>query len=64
MAETPASELEEKIVNLKKEHEILEDKLGSLVNDPLSDDLEIQALKKQKLQIKDSIATIESQLRG
>lgn len=64
MTETSASELERKIVNLRKEHEQLEDRLGSMVNDPLSDDLEIQALKKQKLHIKDSIAVIENQLRS
>lgn len=64
MTEKSASELEEKIASLRKEHEKLESKLGSMVNDPLADDLEIQALKKQKLYIKDSIATIENQLRS
>ncbi len=64
MTESSETELEERIANLRKEHEQLESRLGSMVNDPLVDDLEIQALKKQKLLIKDSIATIESQLRG
>lgn len=64
MTEKSASELEEKVANLRKEHEKLESKLGSMVNDPLADDLEIQALKKQKLYIKDSIATIENQLQS
>lgn len=64
MTESSASELEEKIASLRKEHEQLESRLGTMVNDPLVDDLEIQALKKQKLHIKDSIATIEGQLRG
>jgi hypothetical protein len=64
MTESSASELEEKIAHLRKEHELLEDKLGNMVNDPLVDDLEIQELKKQKLFIKDSIVSMESQLRG
>ncbi len=64
MTDSSATELEEKVATLRKEHEQLEDRLGSMVNDPLSDDLEIQALKKQKLHIKDSIASIEGQLRG
>jgi hypothetical protein len=64
MTESPASELEEKIETLRKEHEELEGRLGTMVNDPLVDDLEIQALKKQKLHIKDNIAVIEGQLRS
>ena len=64
MTDSSASELEEKVASLRKEHEQLESRLGSMVNDPLVDDLEIQAVKKQKLYIKDSIATIENQLRG
>ncbi len=64
MTESSASELEEKVASLRKEHEQLESRLGSMVNDPLVDDLEIQALKKQKLHIKDSIALIETRLRG
>lgn len=62
MTEQSASELEEKVVILRKEHELLDSRLGSMVNDPLADDLEIQALKRQKLSLKDSIASIESQL--
>lgn len=64
MTESSASELEEKVASLRKEHEQLESRLGSMVNDPLVDDLEIQSLKKQKLYIKDSIALIETRLRG
>jgi len=64
MTEPSALDLEEQIANLRKEHQKLETRLGDLVKDPLSDDLEIQQLKKQKLFIKDSIASMEGQLRG
>ena len=62
MTKSSVSELEEKVVILRKEHELLDGKLGSMVNDPLADDLEIQAIKRQKLFLKDSITNLESQL--
>ncbi len=63
MTEVSAIDLEEKIANLRKEHRDLEQKLDGLVNDPLGDDLKIQELKKQKLFIKDSIESMQVQLR-
>ncbi len=64
MTEVSAIDLEEKIANLRKEHRDLEQKLDGLVNDPLGDDLKIQELKKQKLFIKDSIESMQVQLRA
>ncbi len=62
MTELSASEMEERIAAMRKEHHHLESKLSGMVKDPLVDDLEIQAVKKQKLALKDSIASMESQL--
>jgi hypothetical protein len=62
MTEISASELEQRIAVMREEHRSLESRLNGMVNDPLVDDLEIQALKKQKLALKDSIATMESRL--
>ncbi|GJL81449.1 MAG: hypothetical protein DHS20C01_10830 [marine bacterium B5-7] len=64
MTETSALELEQQIHKLKQEHQALDTKLGSMVNDPLANDLEIQALKRQKLQLKDTIISMKNQLEG
>lgn len=56
-----AMSLEERIDELKTRHQALKDAINEENNRPHPDDIEIASLKKQKLRIKDEIATISSQ---
>ena len=49
---------EERIAALKAKHQALENALAKELNRPHPDDTEISNLKKQKLRIKDEIASI------
>ena len=53
--------LEEMIDELKTKHQALEAAIDEQIHRPHPDDIEIASLKKQKLQIKDEIATITNQ---
>lgn len=54
--------LREKLVELQREHQDLDDVIDRLVTHQPVDFLQLQRLKKRKLQLKDSIQRIESQL--
>ena len=56
-----AMSLEEMIDELKTKHQALEAAIDEQIHRPHPDDIEIASLKKQKLRIKDEIATITSQ---
>lgn len=62
MSDNQAGSLYERIESLKKEHRAIDQELSSIINNPISDDLEIQRLKKRKLFLKDSIVLLESKL--
>ena len=49
---------EERIATLKAQHQALEDVINRKLTQPHPDEAEISNLKKQKLRIKDEIATI------
>lgn len=49
---------EERISALKAKHQALEDAIAKELSQPHPDDIEVSNLKKQKLRIKDEIATI------
>ncbi len=53
--------LDERINGLKSKHQALEAAIEGENNRPHPDDIEIASLKKQKLRIKDEIATLASQ---
>jgi len=53
--------LEERIEALKTKHQALEHAIEEETNRPHPDDYEIASLKKQKLRIKDELATIVKQ---
>ena len=53
--------LDERIDDLKSKHQVLENAIEDETNRPQPDDIEIASLKKQKLRIKDEIATLASQ---
>ena len=52
--------VEQRIEALKERHRVLEDALEEEFSRPHPDDLEIHSLKKQKLHIKDEIASIST----
>ncbi len=52
----------ERLAELRDEHRTLDEEIGELTARTTSDQLEIQRLKKRKLQLKDEIARLESAL--
>ena len=54
--------LEGHIEELRKKHEMLEDKIEVEQRSPGSDDMSITQLKKEKLRIKDEIERYQAQL--
>ncbi len=54
--------LQRKLVELKTEHRDLDDIIARLAERQPFDQLQIQRLKKRKLQLKDAISQIESRL--
>ena len=54
--------LHERLVELRLEHRDLDDVITRLSDQPTSDQLQIQRLKKRKLMLRDQITRIESQL--
>ncbi len=62
MLENSSEDIQQRINKLKSEHRDLDDVLNRLATDRNVDELQIRRLKKRKLQLKDSIAILESQL--
>ena len=54
--------LERKLIDLQTEHRDLDDVIARLSEQLPYDQLQVQRLKKRKLQLKDQIASLESQL--
>ena len=54
--------LRERLASLKNEHRDLDDAISALAQRGLPDMLQLQRLKKKKLQIRDEMERIESQL--
>jgi hypothetical protein len=55
-------EMKKKIVVLKLEHHDLDLSIQRLADDPHVDELALKRMKKRKLQLKDMIAKLQSQL--
>lgn len=51
---------ENHVAALKRKHETLDQQVDQMQNLPASDPLQIQALKRQKLDLKDQISRAES----
>ena len=60
--EAEIQELKERLYQLSLEHRDLDDIVERLYEDAYVDQLQISRIKRRKLQIKDSITRIESQL--
>jgi hypothetical protein len=54
--------LRARLDDLRREHRELDERIGSLHSDHLSDQLTLKRLKKRKLWLKDQIARVEDQL--
>ena len=52
-------DLDTRLMSLRAAHRALDDRIGQLVADGSSNLLELQRLKRQKLQLKDRIAMLE-----
>ncbi len=64
MSETPDIDaLKTRLEEFKVQHRDLDDAIRSMQRDAVADPLQIQRLKKRKLQLKDVIAKLESKLR-
>lgn len=55
-------ELREKLVEMKQEHQDLDDVIDRLMTHQPVDFIQLQRLKKRKLQLKDTIQKLESGL--
>ena len=56
------NEIERRIIELQTEHRDLDDVINRLLSSHLHDQLQVQRLKKRKLQLKDQISYLESLL--
>jgi hypothetical protein len=56
------NDIEAKIVELQTEHRDLDEVIDRLLDSTLHDQLQVQRLKKRKLQLKDQISVLEAQL--
>ncbi len=55
-------EIERRIIELQTEHRDLDDVINRLLSSHLHDQLQVQRLKKRKLQLKDQISYLDSLL--
>ena len=55
-------EIERRIIELQTEHRDLDDVINRLLSSHLHDQLQVQRLKKRKLQLKDQISHLASLL--
>lgn len=60
MTESPDSEIDQKLAELRAAHRALDERISQLIEQGFPDQLEVQRLKKQKLALKDRIARLES----
>ena len=54
--------LKRKLIELRKQHRDLDDTIKDLVTGAFVDQLQLQRLKRQKLELKDRISALEDQL--
>ena len=62
LSEDEKTALKVKLIELRDRHRELDEQIRKLTEDGPFDQIEVQRLKKEKLQLKDEIAEIESQL--
>ncbi len=57
-----ASSVRDRIARLQTEHRALDEKIRNKTRDAQPDQIELQRLKKRKLQLKDQITALEASL--
>jgi hypothetical protein len=62
MEEQQREEIQRRIIELRTEHRDLDEVIERLTGSPLHDQLQLQRMKKRKLQLKDYIARMEAML--
>ena len=62
MPDNDTKSIQQRIMELQLQHRDLDDVVVRLSEDPMVDQLQLTRLKKRKLQIKDQIARLKSQL--
>jgi hypothetical protein len=62
MTKEEERELREQLARLQQEHRDLDAAIAALQSSPGSDNIQVQRLKKRKLQLRDRITFIEDQL--
>ena len=62
MADTDDREYREELARLRQEHRDLDAAIAALQDSPASDLLQLQRLKKRKLQLRDRIKFVEDQI--
>ncbi|HFD87562.1 MAG TPA: DUF465 domain-containing protein [Gammaproteobacteria bacterium] len=62
MFQNKDEQLRQELFDLRLEHGGLNDLIDRLIDDPSVDQLQLRRLKKRKLQLKDAIKRLESQL--
>jgi hypothetical protein len=62
MFQNKDEQLRQELFDLRLEHGGLNDMIDRMINDPTVDQLQLRRLKKRKLQLKDAIKRLESQL--
>lgn len=62
MPENDTKSIQKRLMELQLQHRDLDDVVIRLSQDPLVDQLQLTRLKKRKLQLKDQIARLKSQL--
>jgi hypothetical protein len=62
LSEDEKTALKVKLIDLRTRHRELDEKISKLTDEGAFDQIQVQRLKKEKLQLKDEIAEIESQL--
>ena len=50
------------LVELRRQHRMLDDEIATLSESPLADQLQLKRLKKRKLHLKDEITRVEDKL--
>jgi len=62
MPENDTKSIQKRLMELQLQHRDLDDVVVRLSQDPMVDQLQLTRLKKRKLQLKDQIARLKSQL--
>jgi len=62
LSEEEKTALKVKLIDLRARHRKLDEAVGDLTDEGVFDQIQLQRLKKEKLQLKDEITEIESQL--